>query len=548
MKKTTLNLQARDRLNNFNLCLLLAFFLAVAIGIVNHEMWRDELTAWLIARDSLSVSELLENLEFEGHPSLWYLCLHLLSKFTNNPLVLQLFQLIIATSVVFIFVCYSTFNNLQKALFCFGYFPLYEYGVIARSYSLGVLLIFSFCALFCRKNNAYIYLAIILALLSHTNVYGMAIGFSLAMMLALAIAQDNHLANSNIFRQPNLARKIVISTAVYLFGLLTAIVQIIPPTKIENIYVGRIGSTVELYESNISTLDKVLEYIRDLIVPITGIWRSYVPIPNISADYVWGTNILLDNPQLREIATISIGSFTACLSLILFLFFSFVFIRQYKVLLLYVIGNLSIISFGWLVKLPAIRHNGHLFILLIACCWIYLYQVRQNKSTLASLRIVNLCRKYHNSFLTLILCIQLYAGIQMYSIDLFKPFSSSKSVAQFIRNNGLEDLTIVGSRDVTVSPLSAWLNRKIYYPGIQDFGTHTAVTTELFERNRDITQPDIIKETEKLIKRDQKSLLLILSNNKLQETSTSLEIELLKSFENSMTEQEKYYVYYVSPK
>ncbi len=44
--------------NAFAAMLTLAFVSLALIGILNHEMWRDELQAWLIARDSLSISDL----------------------------------------------------------------------------------------------------------------------------------------------------------------------------------------------------------------------------------------------------------------------------------------------------------------------------------------------------------------------------------------------------------------------------------------------------------------------------------------------------------
>ena len=48
----------------------LAFlFLAVGAYTTNHhEMWRDEIQAWLLARDSASVFELFAHLKYEGHP------------------------------------------------------------------------------------------------------------------------------------------------------------------------------------------------------------------------------------------------------------------------------------------------------------------------------------------------------------------------------------------------------------------------------------------------------------------------------------------------
>ena len=84
------------------------------VGIVNHEMWRDELQAWLIARDSSSIPELIRNLKTEGHPGLWHLCLYFLKHLTRDPVIMQLFHLLIATGAVVLFVKFSPFKKFHK--------------------------------------------------------------------------------------------------------------------------------------------------------------------------------------------------------------------------------------------------------------------------------------------------------------------------------------------------------------------------------------------------------------------------------------------------
>ena len=62
------------------------FFLAVgAYTTSHHEMWRDEIQAWLLARDSASVFELFAHLKYEGHPGIWHLCLMPLTRITHSP-------------------------------------------------------------------------------------------------------------------------------------------------------------------------------------------------------------------------------------------------------------------------------------------------------------------------------------------------------------------------------------------------------------------------------------------------------------------------------
>ncbi|MEL6501756.1 MAG: hypothetical protein AAFQ23_10185, partial [Cyanobacteria bacterium J06623_1] len=57
-------------------------------------------------------------------------------------------------------------------------------------------------------------------------------------------------------------------------------------------------------------------------------------------------------------------------SLALFILFTIIFSKQLRVLFIYVGGTLAIYAFGFIAKVPALRHNGHLFMLLIICCWL----------------------------------------------------------------------------------------------------------------------------------------------------------------------------------
>ena len=515
--------------DNFNFYLWLTFLVAVAIGLLNHEMWRDELEAWLIAKDSISIPEMLNNLKYTGHPALWYLCLHFISKVTTNPLVIQLFNLIVITAALFIFIYYSPFNYLQKTLFCFSYFPLYEYGIISRSYSLEMLLIFSFCALFCQKKHNYILLTIVLLLLPHTNIYGLILGFIFAAIFfwtAVAKAIYNQ-KDSSEWRRIGIALSLSLTT--YLISLSAAIIQITPPADAK-----RIGRSA-------SANSGLFQFIQSSEAVITGIWRSYVPIPNFSLENSWGTNILAENIFLPEIANIDLGSFlSAVMSLVLFAIFTVIFARNYKALFTYVAGNALIIAFNLKYKLPDIRHNGHLFILLIVCFWIFLSEAQTNYAKNRP-RVLKALSSQQNLLLTIILCIQLYAGIKMYAVDLGRVFSNSQNVARYIKNNQLEQSTIVGSRYRIVFPLSAWLDRPIYYPEIRKFGTFTVWTSKSVPGNTYISQQEILQEAAKL-KRENENLLLVL-DKKLGNIDTSLNPKLLASYEDAIVDRENYFIY-----
>ena len=149
----------------------------------NHEMWRDEIQAWLLARDSASFFELFAHLKYEGHPGLWHLCLMPLSRITASPVIMQMFHLLIAGVTVYLFARYAPFNWLQKFLFCFGYFVLYEYAVIARNYALGLLLLILFCVLFRERYKRPLWIGGILFLLAHTSVHALIVTIAISFAL-----------------------------------------------------------------------------------------------------------------------------------------------------------------------------------------------------------------------------------------------------------------------------------------------------------------------------------------------------------------------------
>src|SRR5262249_36777081 len=145
-----------------------------------------ELQAWLIARDSTSLMDVFRNSRYEGHPALWYVLLFLLTRMTQSATIMQATHLLIACSLVYVFVAYAPFNRLPKFLFAFGYFPLYEYSVLSRNYSIGVLLLFLACAQWRDRYTHPLWLATILALAANTSVHALII----ALTIELAFACD----------------------------------------------------------------------------------------------------------------------------------------------------------------------------------------------------------------------------------------------------------------------------------------------------------------------------------------------------------------------
>ena len=80
------------------------FAILALVGVLHHEMWRDEIEIWLIARDSAGPLDLLANMATEGHPSLWYFLNFLLARFTDDPRAMQFLTVLLASAGVCVFL------------------------------------------------------------------------------------------------------------------------------------------------------------------------------------------------------------------------------------------------------------------------------------------------------------------------------------------------------------------------------------------------------------------------------------------------------------
>lgn len=152
--------------------IIASVFLGVAtLGSLFHEFWRDEATTWLVLRSASSLSELYSHVHQTGYPPTWYAFLWLLKEIIHDPIVLQISNVAFASIAIFFFLKHAPFTREQKLLFCFGFYPLYQYGVIARVYSLIMALLFLYATLRPRLRQRPFLAAGILSLLAILHPY-----------------------------------------------------------------------------------------------------------------------------------------------------------------------------------------------------------------------------------------------------------------------------------------------------------------------------------------------------------------------------------------
>ena len=124
---------------------LLAFVALLAFLALRHEAWRDEADSWLMVRDA-SPAELFHLSGNAGTPMLWYFVQMPFAKLGLPYETQKVVHLAIAALAGGLFWLRAPFPAAIRLLPLFGYYLSFEYGVVARSYSLTALLLFSVAA------------------------------------------------------------------------------------------------------------------------------------------------------------------------------------------------------------------------------------------------------------------------------------------------------------------------------------------------------------------------------------------------------------------
>ena len=506
----------RIKETHYALGLAFLFLLVGTYTTSNHEMWRDEIQAWLLARDSSSVFELFAHLKYEGHPGLWHLYLMPLTRITHSPVIMQVFHLLITVVTVYLFVRYAPFNRFQKFLFCFGYFVLYEYGIIARNYAFGLLLITVFCILFSERYRRFIWMGCVLFLLAHTSVHALiltlAIGFALCCeylcrsRLSEPLAQEITAIDNKKF--------IWIGFALIGIGIITSVLQLNPPPDT--------GFAVEwkfVYESE--ELKKVIHLIS----------RAYLPIPEFSLNF-WNKH------QLETYGIFQTIQIPFCCLLILCSVL--LLLKRPTALLIYLIATFGLLVFFYVKYYGSMRHHGFLFITLLMTGWIY----RDCPEISLPYKSLNtLPQRLFSPFFTFILICHFIGGMTAIVLEDRYVFSYGKQVAEYIRTEDKQDMTMIGEIDYAASTIVGYLEKdEIYYAHGSRFGS--------FVRWDDVRMPDIdisdaqvIEEANTLRTQVSQDILIIMNRPLEPELITQHNLTLLTQFTGSIVDDEGFHLY-----
>ena len=129
------------KLNKIAISCLVLFSVITLARIFNHVPWFDEAHGWTIA-EQLNYFDMLNYIKNEGHFFVWQSLLYPFAKLHLYPYSMQLLNWIFCLIALIVMWWKAPFNNVVKGLITFSFPFLGCYGVIARCYSVGIMLLF----------------------------------------------------------------------------------------------------------------------------------------------------------------------------------------------------------------------------------------------------------------------------------------------------------------------------------------------------------------------------------------------------------------------
>jgi hypothetical protein len=481
--------------------IVVGLYLPVALfAIGHHEMWRDELHCWLVARDSVTPWDVVRNRAYDGQPPLWYWLLWVLQKATHDPLAMQVVHVAIAVAVVWVFASRAPFSRPVRALFPFGYFLAYEYVALSRCYGLALLLVLLLCVQHPRRferpwTTAWLLVALALTATVSTVV---AVAYAAALFVEwVGLARRGH---------PG-ARNAWIPIGAALAASFAAALCTWPPVDST---VTHIGWPTELPDDTAPT--------RLLV--------ALVPIPRVDF-FFWNSNALMNVEWFRPIAV--------WFALAAAVWIAFVLSRNAAAVVVFVVGAFGLVVLFAFAYGGDVRHHGFFFVLFLMGSWLAAASpARRGLRSLAS-RVT----------LAAVLAAHLVGTPIALYYEYEYVFSSGRRAADVLRAKGLADSLFVAEMDYPATAVLGQLG-----PRASAFTPRTGRTFSFVRWTRDRKwEPSdewTLLYAERLGVARGRDAILVMNRPLRPELVDGARVERLAELYDSMIEEENFYLYRVA--
>ena len=499
------------------------FALLILVSLSAHELWRDEAQAWLLARDAAGFWPLLTGSArvYEGHPFLWFWLLRAVSLISTSYLALQAVACVITLANVSLVLSLAPLSRYQRVLLASSYFVLFEFGIIARSYGLGLLwLLLGLHLLASDKRFRLIWTALCCGFAVSTVLLALP---AAALLVGLGCS-PSLLRSVGLGRAPRLPddKLAWIALAIFasLIGLALGTTPVSSDAVVRLVPFSRLGPSA-------------------LLEAGARIWNAFAPLPPIEnpPGGWWNVNLLLPrDPGGR----LSAGATLPALGGLLWLgAWIWILARRSRGWLM---GTALVLAVGavalLIVRLPnvAARYDGH----IVLCVVVALVLACRERPELAREPAFRALFAATFGAHALAACIAL-------AHDFREPFSNSRATASYLRDINAQRSTLIGLEYHRMAPVAAYLDQQLYSPerrrrisyGIWSRAVHRAdystASREVIGRALCYAQAQNQAERH----------ALLVTSGKLQlERDHRPALELLRSFEREGSES--YFVYRVT--
>jgi hypothetical protein len=497
----------------FAAVVVLAWLPVAVFGITHHEMWRDELHCWLVARDSATPWDVVRNRAYDGQPPLWYLLLWLLQKATHAPVTMQIVHVAIAMGVVWLFTSRAPFPRPLRALFPFGYFLAYEYVAISRCYGLALLFALLACVHHPRRFERPARTSLLLGALALTTTVATVVAAAYTLVLAI----DAGLLR----RRDPLARRAWIPVAAGAAAFVAAVLCTSPPP------------------------DSTVAHVWPLTMPDdfapTRVVVALAPIPR-AYFFFWNSNLLLSFEPFRPVA-LYVG-------FALVAWIAFLLSRNQSAAVLFAVGTAGLMGLFGVFYGGDVRHHGFFFVLFLMGAWLVQAAARRAPPIAATPSTsVPRWKRVRDRALLPTLALVLVAHVAGTPIALgyeySKVFSSGGRAADVLRARGLAGALLVAEMDYPATAAIGQLG-----PGVFAYSPRTGRPFSFVRWTRDRAWSPTDEETLRFAStlgalRGEDPVLLM--NRPLRpELVDGRTVTRIAELYDSMIEEENFYIYRVA--
>jgi hypothetical protein len=430
----------------------------------HHEMWLDEAQAFLLARDSEGLLDLWKNLRYEGHTGLWHLIVYGLLKVWSAPYSVQVLHFLIGLSIIGLVLFRMPFSLTERILLSCSYFLSYEYLIVSRNYSIGVLLILLATQVYLKWDRKWILLLVSILLGLAVNTSFPALLVSVAMFGVFVIDQWIKQGKTNILRVWCLGGSIIFMGA----AILLAYLELRPfPDR-----------TLDSKPDLALNVFKGLHLLKDV-----GESLFFFPTMHWNTPWNWETDALPKSYYA--------GIFVVPMLLFVLLLVTLtILVRKNRNAILMVVFGIGLLFlFNYVVKEGAVRHNGFYLLTIICAYWIW-------RDMSSEIDVRGRTHQIFQVVLLVMLGFQVWASFHYHFSDIRYTFSDAKGVAHFLDKKHIDSEIVVFSPQYAGPPI-IWYSgmRNGFYVETNEFQSFLVYTKKA---KLEISQKELLESARRL--------------------------------------------------